>query len=209
MTVAAPFLRRSRVSRAERCENNYDAAFDVRETPFVTLWRRAPLAAPTSGLSSCSGTELARSRNLSSFRTCRGPRRAPPRSPRRRGAVPSSHRFPALRNQTRRSRSIFFSFVLNSVRDYDTLGFARFLREVFIYFLDVVSEPARLPKAKAPCMPPGVTAGVGSVSVNDLCPPASSVSSFKHPGQYLRFFPPALHRSVLRVLPWTEREKKS
>lgn len=99
--------------------------------------------------------------------------------------------------------------MLNSVRDYDTLGFARFLREVFIYFLDVVSEPARLPKAKAPCMPPGVTAGVGSVSVNDLCPPASSVSSFKHPGRYLRFFPPAFHRSVLRVLSWTEREKKA
>lgn len=110
VTVATPFLRRSRVSRAERCENNYDAAFDVRETPFVTLWQRAPLAAPTSGLSSCSGTELARSRNLSSFRTCRGPRRAPPHSPRRRVAVPSSHRFPALRNQTRRSRSIFFLF---------------------------------------------------------------------------------------------------
>lgn len=98
--------------------------------------------------------------------------------------------------------------MLNSVRDYDTLGFARFLREVFIYFLDVVSEPARLPKAKAPCMTPGITAGVGSVSVNDLCPPASSVSSFKHPGRYLSFFPPALHRSVLRVLSWTEREKK-
>lgn len=99
--------------------------------------------------------------------------------------------------------------MLNSVRDYDTLGFARFLREVFIYFLDVVSEPARLPKAKAPCMTPGITAGVGSVSVNDLCPPASSVSSFNHPGWYLSFFPPALHRSVLRVLSWTEREKKA
>lgn len=124
---------------------------------------------------------------------------------------PYHHLTDFLRYGTKRDDlgRFFFSFVLNSVRDYDTLGFARFLREVFIYFLDVVSEPARLPKAKAPCMTPGITAGVGSVSVNDLCPPASSVSSFKHPGRYLRFFPPAFHRSVLRVLSWTEREKKS